>query len=374
MKVPFLDLSQMAAEIGNELTQAAARVIASGWYIGGPEVEAFEGEWATHCAADHCVGTANGLDALVLGLRALGVGAGDEVIVPSNTYIASWLAISAVGAHPVGVEPDPATHNIDPTRIAAAITPRTRAIMPVHLYGQPCDLDPILSIARAKGLAVIEDAAQAHSATYHGQPIGAHGDLVCWSFYPGKNLGALGDGGAVTTNNPDLARTVRQLGNYGSERKYEHTMRGLNSRLDPIQAAMLRVKLAYLPAWTNIRRTRAAHYLNGLANAGLGLPQVINGVDPVWHLFVITSPNRDQLAADLTRAGIGTLAHYPCPPHMQAAYSDLGLPTDAFPIARDLSQQVLSLPMGPFLDADQCQHVVNTLQVLAQTTQDPKIG
>lgn len=374
MTVPFHDLSQMAAEIGDELTQAAARVIASGWYIGGPEVEAFEAEWAAHCAADHCVGAANGLDALVLGLRALGIGAGDEVIVPSNTYIASWLAISAVGAHPVGVEPDPATHNIDPTRIAAAITPRTRAIMPVHLYGQPCDLDPILTIARSRGLAVIEDAAQAHSATYRGQPIGAHGDLVCWSFYPGKNLGGLGDGGAVTTNNPDLARTIRQLGNYGSERKYEHTMRGLNSRLDPIQAAMLRVKLAYLPAWTDMRRARAAQYMNGLDGAGFGLPHVIAGVDPVWHLYVITSPHRDDLAARLTDAGIGTLIHYPHPPHMQGAYSDLGLAPDSFPIARDLSRQVLSLPMGPFLKPDQCQHVIDILRELNSTYRAAHLG
>jgi dTDP-4-amino-4,6-dideoxygalactose transaminase len=364
MNIPFLDLADMADEIGAQLTEAAARVIASGWYVGGPEVAAFESDWAAYVDAGHCVGTANGLDALVLGLRALGIGPGDEVIVPSNTYIASWLAISAVGAVPVGVEPDPATHNIDPARIAAAITTRTCAIMAVHLYGQPADLDPIATIARARGLALIEDAAQAHGATYQGRHIGAHGDLVCWSFYPGKNLGALGDAGAVTTNDADLAHKVRRLGNYGSDRRYEHLVRGLNSRLDPIQAAMLRVKLTHLDRWTAIRRARAVQYLDGLAGTGLGLPRVMEGADPVWHLFVVTTARRDALAADLAAAGIATLIHYPCPPHMQAAYADMALPSGTFPIARALSQQVLSLPMGPYLSEDQCARVIACLSRL----------
>ncbi|WP_316015324.1 DegT/DnrJ/EryC1/StrS family aminotransferase [Roseobacter sp. HKCCA0434] len=359
--VPFLDLAAATAEIAEELQEAAARVIASGWYVGGPELEAFEADWAAFCGAAHCTGTANGLDALVLGLRALGVGPGDGVIVPSNTYIASWLAISAVGATPVPVEPDPATHNIDPDRIAAAIGPDVAAIMPVHLYGQPADMDAVLGIARAHGLKVIEDAAQAHGATWRDRRIGAHGDLVCWSFYPGKNLGALGDAGAVTTDDPALAERVRRLGNYGSARKYEHETRGLNSRLDPIQAAMLRVKLVHLPDWTARRRARAAQYLDGLAGLPLGLPQVDPRADPVWHLFVVTHDDRAGLARALADRGVATLIHYPQPPHMQGAYADMGLAPGALPHARDMAERVLSLPMGPHLSPRDCDRVIAAL-------------
>ena len=251
--IPFLDLGAAYRELKTEIDAAVHRVLDSGWYILGPEVEAFEAEWAAFCEADHAVGVANGLDALILALRALDIGAGDEVIMPS-TYVATWLAVTAVGARPVPVEPDPATHNIDPGRIAAAITSATRAILPVHLYGQPADLDPILALARSRGIAVVEDAAQAHGARYKGQGIGAHGDAVCWSFYPGKNLGALGDGGAVTTNRTDLADRIRVLGNYGSRVKYVNEVQGVNSRLDPIQAAVLRAKLRHLDAWTERRR------------------------------------------------------------------------------------------------------------------------
>ncbi|SHL65975.1 dTDP-4-amino-4,6-dideoxygalactose transaminase [Roseovarius marisflavi] len=345
--IPFLDLRAAYLELKTEIDTAVARVLDSGWYILGPEVDAFEAEWAVYCGADHAVGLANGLDALILALRALDVGPGDEVIVPSNTYIATWLAVSAVGAMPVPVEPDPTTHNIDPARIADAVTPRTRVLLPVHLYGQPADMDPILEIARAHGLAVVEDAAQAHGARYKGQTIGAHGDIVCWSFYPGKNLGALGDGGAVTTNRADLADRVRVLRNYGSREKYVNEVQGVNSRLDPLQAAVLRVKLAHLDAWTDRRRAVAAAYHAGLVDSGLILPHVPDWADPAWHLYVVRNPARDALQARLTDAGVGTLIHYPIPPHMQAAYAGMGLAPDDLPLARQLAGEVLSLPMGP---------------------------
>src|SRR6056297_3252430 len=347
MKIPFLDLRAAYLELKLEIDAAVARVLDSGWYILGPEVEAFESEWAAYCGADHAVGLANGLDALILALRALDIGPGDEVIVPSNTYIATWLAVSAVGATPVPVEPDPATHNIDPARIADAITPRTRVLLPVHLYGQPADMDPILKCARAHSLAVVEDAAQAHGALYKGQTIGAHGDIVCWSFYPGKNLGALGDAGAVTTNDAALAERVALLRNYGSKKKYTNEEAGVNSRLDPLQAAVLRVKLAALDDWTNRRRAVAARYAEGLTNSDLILPHVPDWAEPVWHLYVVRSPAREEVQARLTESGIDTLIHYPIPPHMQAAYIELRIAYDALPLARQLAAEVLSLPMGP---------------------------
>lgn len=361
MTIPFLDLGAAYRELQPQIDAAVARVLASGWYILGPEVEAFEAEWATYCGASHAVGLANGLDALTLALRALEIGPGDEVIVPSNTYIATWLAVSAVGATPVPVEPDPATHNIDPARIEAAITPRTRALLPVHLYGQPADLDPILDIARRHGLRVIEDAAQAHGATYKGRRIGAHGDIVCWSFYPGKNLGALGDAGAITTNDEGLAARVAMLRNYGSRQKYVNEQQGVNSRLDPVQAAILRVKLEVLDDWTARRRAIAEIYTQGLAGAGLSLPQVPDWADPAWHLYVVRSPDRDELQARLAAAGIGTLIHYPIPPHMQAAYAGLGLAPATLPLAHDLAQEVVSLPMGPHLTSEQAARIVDVL-------------
>jgi len=358
LAVPFLDLSAAHAELATGIEAGLLRVAGSGWYVGGAEVEAFEADWAAYCGAAHAVGVANGFDALTLALRALGIGPGAEVIVPSNTYIATWLAVSAAGAIPVPVEPDPATHNLDPARIEAAITPRTRAILPVHLYGQPADLDPILALAGTRGLRVVEDAAQAHGACYKGRRIGAHGDAVCWSFYPSKNLGALGDAGAVTTNDPDLAARIRRLGNYGSDRKYVHEVRGLNSRLDPLQAAVLRVKLARLDDWTARRRARAAQYLAGLAGTGLVLPVIPDWAAPVWHLFVVRSPAREALQARLAHAGVETLIHYPIPPHMQAAYADRRLEPGALPLARDLAAEVLSLPMGPHLTEAQARSVI----------------
>lgn len=363
--IPFLDLGAAYRELKTEIDAAIHRVLNSGWYILGPEVDAFEAEWAAWCGADHAVGVANGLDALILALRALDIGAGDEVIVPSNTYIATWLAVTAVGARPVPVEPDPATHNIDPARVATAITSATRAILPVHLYGQPADLDPILALARQHGLAVVEDAAQAHGARYRGRRIGAHGDVVCWSFYPGKNLGALGDGGAVTTNRADLADRIRVLRNYGSRVKYVNEVQGVNSRLDPIQAAVLRAKLPHLDAWTDRRRAIAGAYAEGLQDSGLILPHVPDWAEPAWHLYVLRSPDRDGLQKRLTEAGVGTLIHYPIPPHMQVAYADLGLAPDALPLARDLSGEVLSLPMGPQLPLADAARVIDAVMAAA---------
>ncbi|WP_370195805.1 MULTISPECIES: DegT/DnrJ/EryC1/StrS family aminotransferase [Aurantimonas] len=362
MKIPFLDLGASYRELKPNIDAAVARVLDSGWYILGAEVEAFEAEWAAYCEADHAVGLANGLDALILALRVLDVGQGDEVIVPSNTYIATWLAVSAVGAIPVPVEPDPATHNIDPARIAAAITPRTRVLLPVHLYGQPADMDPILALARQHGLAVVEDAAQAHGARYKGRRIGAHGDVVCWSFYPGKNLGALGDGGAVTTNRADLADRVAVLRNYGSRVKYVNEVKGVNSRLDPIQAAVLRVKLACLDDWTDRRRTIADLYTRELADSGLILPHVPDWAAPAWHLYVVRSVARDALQDRLGTAGIGTLIHYPIPPHMQDAYAKLDLAPDALPHARDLAGEVLSLPIGPQMPAPHAAQVCSAVR------------
>jgi dTDP-4-amino-4,6-dideoxygalactose transaminase len=362
MSIPFLDLGAAYGELKVEIDAAIHRVLDSGWYILGPEVDAFEAEWAAWCGAGHAVGLANGLDALILALRALDIGPGDEVIVPSNTYIATWLAVTAVGARPVPVEPDPATHNIDPTRIAVAITPATRAILPVHLYGQPADLDPILALARQHGLAVVEDAAQAHGARYKGRRIGAHGDVVCWSFYPGKNLGALGDGGAITTNRADLADRIRVLRNYGSRVKYVNEVQGVNSRLDPIQAAVLRAKLPHLDAWTDRRRAIAGAYAEGLRDSGLILPHVPNWAEPAWHLYVVRSPDREELQKRLTEAGVGTLIHYPIPPHRQEAYADLGLAPDALPLARHLAGEVLSLPIGPHFPLADAAQVIDAVR------------
>jgi dTDP-4-amino-4,6-dideoxygalactose transaminase len=347
MTIPFLELGAGYRELKSEIDAAVERVLASGWYILGPEVEAFEAEWAEYCHAKHAVGVANGLDALILALRALEIGPGDEVIVPSNTYIATWLAVTAVGARPVPVEPDVSTHNIDPRRISTAITDKTRAILPVHLYGQPADMDPILQLARRHRVSVIEDAAQAHGARYKGRRIGGHGDIACWSFYPTKNLGALGDAGAVTTDRPELADRIRVLRNYGSRTKYMNEVQGVNSRLDPLQAAVLRVKLCYLDEWNDRRHSIAEVYFDRLADCDLVLPFVPEWADPAWHLYVVRSRDRDGLQARLNAAGVGTQIHYPVPPHMQEAYADLGFGADALPLARQLAREVLSLPTSP---------------------------
>lgn len=347
MKIPFLELLPAVKELDADLSDAVARVIHSGVYIGGEEVARFEEEFADFCGARQCVGVSNGLDALHLALRALGVGAGDEVIVPSNTFIATWLAVTMCGARPRPVEPIPETHNLDPDKVAEAIGPRTKAIIPVHLYGQPADLDPILALARKHGLAVIEDAAQAHGALYKGRRIGGHGDAVAWSFYPGKNLGALGDAGAVTTNRADVADAIRKLRNYGSPQRYVHEEKGYNARLDPIQAAILRVKLPKLDAWNARRKEIAALYLRTLPRESVGLPVTPAFADPVWHLFVVRHPRRDLLQQRLAAAGVETLIHYPTPPHRQAAYSDHEF--GPLPVADALAREILSLPMGPHL-------------------------
>lgn len=331
----------------------------TGWFILGPEVDAFEEEWAEYCDTKHAVGLANGLDALILALRALEVGPGDEVIVPSNTYIATWLAVSAVGATPVPVEPNSNTYNIDTTHIAAAITPKTKVILPVHLYGQSADMDPILTLARQHDIWVVEDAAQAHGACYKKKRIGGHGDIVCWSFYPGKNLGALGDGGAITTNQADLADKVKVLSNYGSRKKYVNEVQGVNSRLDPIQAAVLRVKLKYLDEWTERRRKIAGIYTKALKGTDLILPYVPDWADPVWHLYVVRSNDRNSLQQRIEASGIGTLIHYPIPPHMQEAYAQLGMNHDHFPLARQIADEILSLPIGPQMEMQQTSYVCN---------------
>ena len=360
--IRFNDLAAAQAEVLEEIEAAAARVLQSGWYIGGPEVAAFEQGWAAYCGADHCVGVANGLDALHLALRAMDVGPGDEVIVASNSYIATVLAVSMTGASPVFVEPDPLTHNLDAALVERAITARTKVLLPTHLYGQACDLDPLLDLARGHGLQLLEDAAQAHGAVYKGRRVGAHGDAVAWSFYPTKNLGAAGDAGALTTNDPELAQRVRLLGNYGSATRYVADVQGVNSRLDPIQAAILGVKLKHLDRWNRRRAEIAAIYASELARLDLTLPHVPNWAGPVWHLYVVQSPQRDRLAERLREAGVETLIHYPIPPHLQQAYAPLRLPRGSFPVAERLADSVLSLPMGPHLTDEDARAVASSVR------------
>ncbi len=371
MNVPLLDFVAPYGELKSDLDEAYFRFMRSGCYVLGREVEAFESEFAAFCGVQCCVGVGNGLEALHLILRAWNIGPGDEVIVPSNTYIATWLAVSYAGATPVPVEPDPRTYNIDPSRIEAAITPRTKAVMPVHLYGQPCDMDPIIEIAREHGVKVIEDNAQAQGACYKGRPTGGLGDAAGNSFYPGKNLGAFGDAGAVTTNDAELADRVRTLRNYGSKKKYYNDLRGFNSRLDELQAAFLQAKLKKLDEWNDRRRAVAGRYLAELDGIrGLTLPFVPEWAEPAWHLFVVRLPKRDALQQKLTQAGIGTLIHYPVPPHLSGAYADGKWVRGDFPLAEGLAGTVLSLPMGPHLTREQLGYVIqemrSTLRVLAE--------
>jgi dTDP-4-amino-4,6-dideoxygalactose transaminase len=359
VNVPFLDFVSPYQELKAELDEAYFGFMRSAWYILGREVQAFEQEYADFCGVKHCVGVGNGLEALHLILRAWGIGAGDEVIVPSNTYIATWLAVSYAEAVPVPVEPDPRTRNLDPDRVEAAITPRTKAIMPVHLYGLPADMDPILAIARRHGLKVIEDNAQAQGARYQGRRTGGLGDAAGNSFYPGKNLGALGDAGAVTTNDDELADRLRVLRNYGSRRKYYNDCKGYNSRLDELQAAFLRVKLKKLDEWNDRRRTIAACYLARLRDLPhLTLPAVPAWADPVWHLFVVQHPHREAFQQRLAEAGVGTLIHYPVPPHLSGAYAEGRWARGAFPVAENLADTVLSLPIGPHLVSEQADWVI----------------
>ena len=366
--IPFLDLKAIYAELKDELDAAYRRVMESGWFVLGREVEAFEAEYAAFCGTRHCVGLGNGLEALELVLRAWDLGAGDEVIVPSNTYIATWLAVTAVGAKVVPVEPTPEGPNIDPERLEVAITSRTRAIMPVHLYGEPADMDAIMTIAARHGLKVVEDVAQAQGAKVRGRRAGALGHAGAHSFFPTKNFGALGDGGAVTTDDPRLAERLRVLRNYGSRVKYVNIERGFNSRLDELQAAFLRAKLPRLDAWNEHRRALAARYDDKLTGiAGLGLPRAPQWAEAVWHLYVVRTERRAELMAALDKAGIGALIHYPIAPHLQQAYADLGLAKGSLPLAERLADTVLSLPMGSHMNPDSVDEVARMVRATLST-------
>jgi dTDP-4-amino-4,6-dideoxygalactose transaminase len=344
-----------------DLRGAFDRVFRRSWYIGGAEDEAFEQAFADYCGARHCIGLGNGLDALMLALKALDIGAGDEVIVPSSTFIATALAVTYVGAKVVFVEPDIYTCNIDPARIEGAITEHTRAIMPVHLYGQACDMDPIMAIARSHGLKVVEDCAQAHGATYKGRRVGTFGDAAGFSFYPGKNLGALGDAGAVVTNDDALAERVRALGNYGSDYKYHHIYKGNNSRLDELQAAFLLAKLPHLDRMNAERRRIADRYISGMHNPRVELPCVRADCVPVWHIFAVRCDARDALEQYLEDCGIGTNKHYPIPMHLQECYRDLGFKRGDFPIAEAISATELSLPMYYGMTEGEIEYVIDAI-------------
>lgn len=361
MKVPFVTFKPLENELDSNIRAAFERVYSNSWYIGGKEDEVFEADYARFCGTKYCVGTGNGLDALMLILKALGIQKGDEVIVPSNTYIATALAATYAGADVVFVEPDIRTYNIDPSRIEEKITSKTKAIMVVHLYGQPADMDPILEIAKKHNLYVVEDSAQAHGARYKGQRIGSFGIASGFSFYPGKNLGALGDAGAVTTNDKGLAEKVRALGNYGSDYKYHHIYKGNNSRLDEMQAAFLSAKLPSLDSVNDNRRATAKKYLEGINNSEITLPYVIPDVEPVWHIFAIRCKNRDELEKFLNGKGIGTNKHYPIPMHLQKAYEDLGIKEGELPIAEEISRTQLSIPMYYGMTNDEIQYVIDSI-------------
>jgi dTDP-4-amino-4,6-dideoxygalactose transaminase len=361
-RIPFLDVAAAYAELQDQLDEAVRKVMASGQFILGPEVTAFEEDFAAYCEAEHAIGVGSGLDALRLILLGYGVGDGDEVLVPSNTFIATWLAVTQAGATPVPVEPDPLTHNVTAEGLRAALTDNTKAIMPVHLYGQPADMDAIAELGRERSIPVIEDAAQAQGARYRGRRAGSLGDAAGFSFYPGKNLGAVGDAGAVTTNDPELADRIRMLRNYGSKVKYHHDLPGMNSRLDSVQAAALRVKLRHLDDWNERRRSVAARYLERLDGIeGLTLPAVPDWAEPVWHLFVVRHPDRDDLQKRLAEAGVDTIIHYPIPPHLTGAYA-AEFEGAVLPVAEQLADEVLSLPMGPQLPLDDADRVAEAVR------------
>lgn len=361
MNVPFVSFKPLEKELDKPLREAFERVFERSWYIDGAEDKAFEESFAAFCHTDYCVGCGNGLDALLLVLKAWGIGEGDEVIVPSNTYIATALAVTYVGATPVFVEPDIRTYNIDPKLIEEKITPKTKAIMPVHLYGQACDMDPIMSIAKKYNLYVLEDCAQAHGATYKGKVIGSFGDAAGFSFYPGKNLGALGDAGATVTNDKALSDKVRALGNYGSDYKYHHIYKGNNSRLDELQAAFLSAKLPLMDKVNENRRYIADRYLKGITNPKIILPFVPEYAIPVWHVFAVRCKERDALAEFLAKQGIGTNKHYPIPMHLQDCYADLGIRKGELPIAEEISATELSIPMYYGMTEEEINHVINAI-------------
>ncbi|QUC66715.1 DegT/DnrJ/EryC1/StrS family aminotransferase [Aristaeella hokkaidonensis] len=365
MNVPFVSFLPMERELDSDLRNAFNRVFTRSWYIEGQEDAAFEKAFSAFCGTKYCIGVGNGLDALMLILKALDIGEGDEVIVPSNTYIATALAVTYVGAKPVFVEPEMETFNIDPSRIEAAVTARTKAIMPVHLYGRACDMDPIMSIAAKYSLRIIEDCAQAHGATYKGRKVGTFGDAAGFSFYPGKNLGALGDAGAVVTDNEDIAVKVRALGNYGSDYKYHHIYKGNNSRLDELQAAFLSAKLPHLERMNAARRQIADRYLSEIKNPAVILPLVSEEYVPVWHIFGIRCSRRDELEKHLSSRGITTNKHYPIPMHLQECYRDLGFSEGDFPIAEEISRTELSLPMFYGMTDAEVQAVISAVNDFA---------
>ena len=360
--IPFVDLRACNDELGDELRDAVNRVVDSGWYLLGEELDGFEREFADYCGTKHCVGVGSGLAALELTLRAAGIGPGDEVIVPAQTYVATWIAVSEAGATPVPVDVEESSSNIDPALIEAAIGERTAAILPVHLRGQPADMDAISAIAEAHDLVVIEDAAQAHGARYRGRRAGSLGRAAAFSFYPAKNLGALGDGGAVTTDDDELADKVRLLRNYGEQSKYEVVERGTNSRLAEIQAAVLRVKLRRLDAWNQARDELADASREALAGHDeISVPGTAEWADPVWHLYSVELDDRDARRAQLDEQGIATLIHYPVPPHLCGAYSDLGIGPGSFPVAERNAQRTLSLPMYPQLEPEDAARVADAV-------------
>lgn len=363
LAVPFLDVGSAYAELADELDEAYWTVMDSGRYVNGEQGDAFEREFAAHAGAADCAGVGNGTDALALALRALGVGRGDEVLVPTNTAAPTWLAVAAVGAVPVGVEPVEATHTMDPSRLDEACTRRTRVVVPVHLYGRPAAMEPIVAWARTRGLAVLADAAQAHGARIDGRPIGAVGDAAAWSFYPSKNLGAFGDGGAVTSNDRELVARVRGLRNYGATSRDETAELGTNSRLDELQAAFLRVRLAHLDAWNGRRRSLAVRYRGALADLDLVLPPSDDDVvESSWHLFVVRVGDRSDVRSALARSGVETLVHYPVPPFAQSGFRHLDIPSGRYPIAERLAGEVLSLPIGPHLPPTGADAVVAALR------------
>lgn len=361
LEVPFVSFQPMERELDKELRTAFERVFDASWYIGGKEDQAFEKAFARYCGTEYCVGTGNGLDALMLILKGLGIGRGDEVIVPANTYIATALAVTYVGAVPVFAEPDIRTFNINPLEIEKKITDRTKVVIPVHLYGQPCDMDSIMEIAKKYSLYVVEDCAQAHGATYKGKKVGTFGVAAGFSFYPGKNLGALGDGGAVVTSNEELAEKVRVIGNYGSDYKYHHIYQGHNSRLDEMQAAFLSAKLPHLDRMNRERCRIAGKYLEGITNPKVILPHVLPGTETVWHIFGICCEEREKLEQNLAEKGIQTNKHYPIPIHLQECYAEFGYQEGDFPVAEEISRTELSLPMYYGMEEKQIEWVIQAV-------------
>lgn len=363
MKVPFLDMKRAYEPIMHEISQAYERVLNSGNFILGPEVRDFEKRFASYCQAKYCVGVASGLDALTLSLLALNLKPGDEVIVPANTYIATWIAISRAGLKPVPVDANLATYQINTDLIEDAITERTRVLMPVHLYYQTCNIDRLNEIAESHSLVIVSDAAQAHGMKYRGKPVGSQFFAECFSFYPTKNLGAFGDGGAVTTNDPELYDRLLMFRNYGTKKKYVSEVKGLNSRLDELQAAFLSVKLKYLDVWNNLRRIAALQYLSLLEDINISLPMVSDFATPNWYIFPILSEHRNVIKENLSKNGIDTIIHYPAPPFLQPAYSDDGYGSNMYPVSSKIANEILSLPIYPYITEEEVNYVSETIKI-----------